>query len=133
MILADECYTVVRDALLNNGITAYSDQVPTETQYKPFVMYEIASLKEFDDHPWAFNKDYEKLTIRFNIFCNANNANESISMACAVRPETTSTGNGTATISATRQNIGIMIALQPSGNEYSSSSSSSRDSSSSSP
>jgi len=41
-------------------------------------MYEIVSLKEFDDHPWAFNKDYEKLTIRFNIFCNANNANDAM-------------------------------------------------------
>lgn len=78
MILSEQCYTVIRNALWDNGITAYSDEIPTETQYSPFVMYEITSLKELDNHPWAFDKDYEKLTIRFNIYSNKNNPSDAI-------------------------------------------------------
>jgi len=49
----------------------------------------------------------------------------SVAMAYGLRPETTATGAGTATLSGVARNVGILIAIQPLGTTNSSSSSSS--------
>lgn len=77
MILGEQVYMVVRQELFNNSITAYSDHVPEEITYLPFVMYEITNL----DPEFAFGKDYEGLTVRFNVYGNKDNPMDVITIA----------------------------------------------------
>ena len=69
MIISEQIYKLIRQELYNNSIIAYSDSIPTETSYAPFVMYEILDL----DPSYAFGKDYEANKVRFNIYANADN------------------------------------------------------------
>lgn len=70
MILSEQILMLVRNILVTAGITAYSDYIPDETDY-PFCMYEILDLENYPD--WAFEKDYERHTVRFNIYGNKDN------------------------------------------------------------
>lgn len=81
MILAEQIYKVIRQELFNNNITAYSDHIPDETKY-PFTMYEITNLDLVPD--WAFEKDYEKLTVRFNVYGSKDNPIDAINLAEAI-------------------------------------------------
>ena len=65
MILSEQVYKVVRNALVGLSVPAYSDYIPDETSY-PFCMYEIVSMSS--DPDWAFEQDYELLTVRFNVY-----------------------------------------------------------------
>ena len=77
-ILAEQIYMLIRNELVDAGITAYSDYIPDETVY-PFVMYEIVSMVE--DPAWAFNQDYELQTVRFNIYDKNVNPTRAIGLA----------------------------------------------------
>jgi len=80
VILAEQVYMIVRQELFNNNITAYSDHVPDETHpIPPFVLYEITNLDLVPD--WAFEKDYEKLRVRFNIYGARDNPMDAIDIA----------------------------------------------------
>lgn len=78
MKLAEQCFKIIRNELVTANITAYSDYIPDETQY-PFVMYEIVDMSNSPD--WAFEKDYEKLTVRFNIHDNSFNPGKTVEIA----------------------------------------------------
>lgn len=73
MYLAEQTYKIIRNSLVGAGISAYSDMVPTETAY-PFCMYEISNQDPTPDT--AFEKDYETLQVRFNLFDNADNPSQ---------------------------------------------------------
>lgn len=78
MILSEQVYKIIRNTLVTAGVTAYSDYIPDETSY-PFCMYEILSMEPYPD--WAFEKDYERLTVRFNIYGNEDNPQDAINIA----------------------------------------------------
>jgi len=70
VIIAEQIYKVIRNSLVSLGVTAYSDYIPDEASY-PFCMYEIVNLANAPD--WAFEKDYETLSVRFNVYCRKDN------------------------------------------------------------
>ena len=78
MILAEQIYMLIRNELETAGIRAYSDRIPTEIIY-PFCMYEIPDTVSKPE--WAFEKDYETLTVRFNIYGEKDNPNDVIAIA----------------------------------------------------
>ena len=69
---------LVRNNLVAAGITAYSDYIPDETSY-PFCKYEIITMESYPD--WSFEKDYEKLTVKFNIYGNNDNPIDIVAIA----------------------------------------------------
>lgn len=78
MILGEQIYKLICQQLLANSITAYSDYIPDETSY-PFCMYEIIDMEDSPD--WSFKKDYERLTVRFNIYGNKDNPQDVVDLA----------------------------------------------------
>ena len=78
MINSEQVYRLIRNELVANSITAFSDYVPDETTY-PFCMYEIVNLADSPD--WAFEKDYESLTVRFNVYSDKDNPLDAVTLA----------------------------------------------------
>lgn len=78
MQLNEQVYKIIRQELFNNSITAYSDYIPDEIKY-PFVMYEIIKTEMYPDI--SFNKDSQKLTVRFNMYSSKDNPEDAMAIA----------------------------------------------------
>ena len=75
MILGEQLYKLVRNEMVKTNIRFYSDYIPDKTSY-PFVMFEIDNQEAYPDT--AFEKDYERLRVRFNIYDNSDNPHVAI-------------------------------------------------------
>ena len=80
MYLSEQIYTLVRNELVTAGITAYSDCIPDDEEIiYPFCLYEIINPDNKPDI--AFNKDYEHLIVKFNIYGNKDNQQDIVDLA----------------------------------------------------
>ena len=81
MILAEQIYKIIRNALYANGIQAYSDYIPPEIPHV-FCMYEIVNQSALPDT--GFQQDYETLRVRFNVYDDNDNAQLGMDMSVQI-------------------------------------------------